>query len=179
MKKKGQSLVTAESCTGGWVAQAVTSIAGSSEWFERGYVTYSNASKREALGVTRKTLLRYGAVSEPTAPDRKYDCPRERVAFETWEARTCERRMICRRAWCRLVEDDPTLDAGCKPRSRIQTGGWTIRSFHRDRFLPPACHTVAAVASLFQPQDLNTAVLSEVVIESEGSSDVTGLEYCE
>ena len=60
-------LVTAESCTGGWAAQAVTSVAGSSEWFERGYVTYSNAAKREALGVANKTLLRHGAVSEPTA----------------------------------------------------------------------------------------------------------------
>ena len=60
-------LVTAESCTGGWVAQAVTSVAGSSDWFERGYVTYSNAAKREELGVSRKTLLRHGAVSEPTA----------------------------------------------------------------------------------------------------------------
>ena len=67
LKKKGQILVTAESCTGGWVAQAVTSVAGSSEWFERGYVTYSNAAKREALGVSKKTLVRYGAVSEPTA----------------------------------------------------------------------------------------------------------------
>jgi len=60
-------LVTAESCTGGWVAQAVTSVAGSSGWFERGYVTYSNASKREELGVPRKTLERHGAVSEETA----------------------------------------------------------------------------------------------------------------
>ena len=67
LKKKGQTLVTAESCTGGWVAQALTSVAGSSNWFERGYVTYSNAAKREALGVTKKTLLRHGAVSEPTA----------------------------------------------------------------------------------------------------------------
>ena len=67
LMKKGQSLVTAESCTGGWVAQAVTSVAGSSDWFERGYVTYSNAAKREALGVSGKTLLRHGAVSEATA----------------------------------------------------------------------------------------------------------------
>jgi nicotinamide-nucleotide amidase len=67
LKMKGQTLATAESCTGGWAAQAVTSIAGSSEWFERGYVTYSNAAKRESLGVSKKTLLRYGAVSEPTA----------------------------------------------------------------------------------------------------------------
>ena len=60
-------LVTAESCTGGGVAQAVTSIAGSSEWFERGFVTYSNASKEEMLGVATKTLQAYGAVSEETA----------------------------------------------------------------------------------------------------------------
>jgi nicotinamide-nucleotide amidase len=60
-------LVTAESCTGGWVSQAVTSVAGSSDWFERGYVTYSNAAKREALGVPARILDRYGAVSEQTA----------------------------------------------------------------------------------------------------------------
>ena len=67
LKNKGETLVTAESCTGGWVAQAVTSIAGSSAWFERGYVTYSNAAKREELGVHKATLARHGAVSEPTA----------------------------------------------------------------------------------------------------------------
>jgi len=67
LKKKGRILVTAESCTGGWVAQAVTSVAGSSGWFERGYVTYSNAAKREELGVSKATLARHGAVSEQTA----------------------------------------------------------------------------------------------------------------
>ena len=67
LKANHSMLVTAESCTGGWVAQAVTSIAGSSDWFERGYVTYSNAAKREDLGVARATLERYGAVSEQTA----------------------------------------------------------------------------------------------------------------
>lgn len=67
LQDKGQTLVTAESCTGGWVAQAMTSIAGSSDWFERGYVTYSNAAKHEDLGVSGTTLLRHGAVSEPTA----------------------------------------------------------------------------------------------------------------
>jgi nicotinamide-nucleotide amidase len=60
-------LVTAESCTGGWVAQAVTAIPGSSDWFERGFVTYSNAAKRELLGVKKKTLQKHGAVSEETA----------------------------------------------------------------------------------------------------------------
>jgi nicotinamide-nucleotide amidase len=67
LQAKGQTLATAESCTGGWVAQAVTSVAGSSDWFERGYVTYSNAAKREALGVPKRILDRYGAVSEQTA----------------------------------------------------------------------------------------------------------------
>jgi len=60
-------LVTAESCTGGWAAQAVTAIAGSSAWFERGFVTYSNEAKHEMLGVREETLNRYGAVSEETA----------------------------------------------------------------------------------------------------------------
>jgi nicotinamide-nucleotide amidase len=63
----GERLVTAESCTGGWVAQAATSVAGSSAWFDRGFVTYSNEAKREMLGVPARTLLRHGAVSEPTA----------------------------------------------------------------------------------------------------------------
>jgi nicotinamide-nucleotide amidase len=60
-------LVTAESCTGGWAAQAVTAVSGSSAWFERGYVTYSNDAKRELLGVRAATLARHGAVSEQTA----------------------------------------------------------------------------------------------------------------
>ncbi len=60
-------LVTAESCTGGWVAQVVTSVAGSSAWFERGFVTYSNDAKHEALGVPWEVLKAHGAVSEETA----------------------------------------------------------------------------------------------------------------
>ena len=63
----GALLVTAESCTGGWVAQVITSVPGSSQWFERGFVTYSNAAKEEMLGVERATLERHGAVSEETA----------------------------------------------------------------------------------------------------------------
>ena len=62
-------LVTAESCTGGWVAQAVTAVTGSSEWFERGFVVYSDAAKQEMLGVRRETLDRHGAVSEQTAQE--------------------------------------------------------------------------------------------------------------
>lgn len=67
LKSAGVALVTAESCTGGWVAQAVTSVPGSSAWFERGFVTYSDAAKAEMLGVRRATLERHGAVSEETA----------------------------------------------------------------------------------------------------------------
>jgi nicotinamide-nucleotide amidase len=67
LKSQGATLATAESCTGGWIAVAVTAVAGSSDWFERGYVTYSNASKREALGVRQATLASRGAVSEETA----------------------------------------------------------------------------------------------------------------
>jgi len=64
LKSHGLMLATAESCTGGGVAQAVTGIAGSSAWFERGFVTYSNLSKQEMLGVAEATLIQYGAVSE-------------------------------------------------------------------------------------------------------------------
>jgi len=60
-------LATAESCTGGWVAQALTAIAGSSGWFERGFVTYSNAAKMEMLHVKANTLQAHGAVSEQVA----------------------------------------------------------------------------------------------------------------
>ena len=69
LQAAGAKLVAAESCTGGWIAQAVTSIAGSSAWFERGFVVYSNEAKVELLGVSGETLERYGAVSEETARD--------------------------------------------------------------------------------------------------------------
>jgi nicotinamide-nucleotide amidase len=67
LKAARRMLATAESCTGGWAAQEVTSIAGSSAWFERGFVTYSNDAKRELLGVRADTLASHGAVSEQTA----------------------------------------------------------------------------------------------------------------
>ena len=67
LKAARAKLVTAESCTGGWAAQVVTSVAGSSAWFERGFVTYSNEAKRELLGVQESTLHAHGAVSEETA----------------------------------------------------------------------------------------------------------------
>ena len=64
---RGWMLACAESCTGGWAAQVITAIAGSSAWFERGYVTYSNVAKQTSLGVPEETLARHGAVSEETA----------------------------------------------------------------------------------------------------------------
>ena len=59
-------IVTAESCTGGWIAKVFTDAAGSSRWFECGYVTYSNEAKARDLGVSWRTLKEHGAVSEPT-----------------------------------------------------------------------------------------------------------------
>ena len=67
LQARGAWLALAESCTGGGAAQAVTEIAGSSAWFERGFVTYSNLAKIEMLGVPEGTLQRHGAVSEATA----------------------------------------------------------------------------------------------------------------
>jgi nicotinamide-nucleotide amidase len=64
---RGEFLTAAESCTGGWLAQSVTAIAGSSGWFDRGCVTYSNAAKVDMLGVAENTLERHLAVSEATA----------------------------------------------------------------------------------------------------------------
>jgi nicotinamide-nucleotide amidase len=65
--KKSWFLSTAESCTGGLIAAACTDLAGSSRWFERGYVTYSNAAKTELLGVDAALIETHGAVSEPVA----------------------------------------------------------------------------------------------------------------
>lgn len=62
-------VATAESCTGGWVSEAITAIPGSSSWFDRGFVTYSNAAKQEMLGVKAITLDQFGAVSEETASE--------------------------------------------------------------------------------------------------------------
>lgn len=66
-RARGLTIATAESCTGGMVAAALTEIPGASDVFERGFVTYSNAAKIEALGVQPETLARHGAVSEPVA----------------------------------------------------------------------------------------------------------------
>jgi nicotinamide-nucleotide amidase len=66
LRTRGLVLATAESCTGGWVSEAVTMVSGSSDWFDRGFVTYTNAAKQEMLGVNAATLHAHGAVSEQT-----------------------------------------------------------------------------------------------------------------
>jgi nicotinamide-nucleotide amidase len=66
---RGERVATAESCTGGGVATAFTALAGSSRWFERGFVTYSNPSKQEMLGVSPLTLQDHGAVSPQTVAE--------------------------------------------------------------------------------------------------------------
>jgi nicotinamide-nucleotide amidase len=66
LRKQGHKLAAAESCTGGWVCQAVTEVAGSSAWFDCGFVTYSNIAKQQLLGVPESVLDTFGAVSEET-----------------------------------------------------------------------------------------------------------------
>lgn len=63
---RGWMMASAESCTGGWVAECITMVSGSSQWFDRGFVTYTNRAKEEMLGVRADTLRTQGAVSEQT-----------------------------------------------------------------------------------------------------------------
>ena len=67
LRRNGFQLVTAESCTGGWVSACCTAVAGSSDWFSHGIVSYSNEAKQRFLGVQSETLARWGAVSEAVA----------------------------------------------------------------------------------------------------------------
>lgn len=69
LKAHGRVLALAESCTGGWIAKVCTDLPGSSAWFERGFVTYSNLAKSECLGVGQASLQRFGAVSEMVAAE--------------------------------------------------------------------------------------------------------------
>ncbi len=69
LKAKGNTIATAESCTGGWIAQTITDVPGSSAWFDRGFVTYSNAAKVQMLAVSPQTLEKHGAVSAETATE--------------------------------------------------------------------------------------------------------------
>ena len=67
LTQRGEKLCTAESCTGGLIAKTLTDLAGSSDWFDRGFVTYSNAAKTDMLAVPAQLIERYGAVSEAVA----------------------------------------------------------------------------------------------------------------
>ena len=67
LANNGKKLATAESCTGGLIAKSLTDLAGSSAWFDRGFVTYSNEAKSEMLAVPKNVIEEYGAVSEPVA----------------------------------------------------------------------------------------------------------------
>mgnify|MGYP001607769440 CR=1 FL=1 len=69
LKSRALMLATAESCTGGWIGAAITDVPGSSDWYERGFITYTYISKREMLGVKAQTLDRHGAVSEQTVKE--------------------------------------------------------------------------------------------------------------
>ena len=64
LKEQGKTVTTAESCTGGWVAKVLTDISGSSDYFQRGFVTYSNEAKHQMIGVKDESLQQYGAVSQ-------------------------------------------------------------------------------------------------------------------
>ena len=64
LKARKLMMAAAESCTGGWIGQAVTMVPGSSNWFDRGFVTYTNEAKQDMLGVSAETLKEFGAVSE-------------------------------------------------------------------------------------------------------------------
>lgn len=66
LKMRQATVTAAESCTGGWIAKVFTDISGSSAWFERGFVTYSNEAKQQMVGVHSETLAQFGAVSEQT-----------------------------------------------------------------------------------------------------------------
>jgi nicotinamide-nucleotide amidase len=66
LKARKLMMAAAESCTGGWIGQAITMVPGSSKWFDRGFVTYTNEAKQEMLGVSADTLRQFGAVSEQT-----------------------------------------------------------------------------------------------------------------
>ncbi|ADP11619.1 competence damage-inducible protein A [Erwinia sp. Ejp617] len=74
---RGASVTTAESCTGGWIAKVLTDVAGSSAWFQRGFVTYSNDAKQQMIGVTEQSLTQFGAVSEQVVSEMAQGALRE------------------------------------------------------------------------------------------------------
>ena len=102
LEARGWRVSTAESCTGGLLAGAITDVAGSSGWFERGFVTYSNEAKTEMLGVRTETLAAHGAVSEPTAREMAAG------ALERSAVGPRYRRDRRRRAFRRICRESPS-----------------------------------------------------------------------
>ncbi len=136
-------MVTAESCTGGWIAQAATAIAGSSEWFDRGFVTYSNEAKMDMLGVPASTLEKFGAVSGETA--------RAMVAGA----------LVASRADCGVAVTGIAGPSGGSSEKPVGTVwfGWCVRGrepiaacrrFHGDRESVRAQSVVEALAGLIE-----------------------------
>lgn len=80
LKARGWKLATAESCTGGMIAASCTALAGSSDWFERGFVTYSNEAKTDSLGVDAQLIAQHGAVSEVVARAMAFGAVRHSLA---------------------------------------------------------------------------------------------------
>ncbi|MDF7662867.1 nicotinamide-nucleotide amidase [Erwiniaceae bacterium L1_54_6] len=80
LKARKATITAAESCTGGWIAKVFTDISGSSAWFERSFVTYSNDAKQQMVGVQASTLARFGAVSEQTVREMAAGACKEAVA---------------------------------------------------------------------------------------------------
>lgn len=80
LKKQGKTITCAESCTGGWIAKVLTDIAGSSDYFHRGFVTYSNEAKHQMIGVTEASLQKYGAVSEQVVSEMALGALKEAAA---------------------------------------------------------------------------------------------------
>lgn len=118
LRQRKLLLATAESCTGGWISQVITATAGSSEWFERGFVTYSNVAKQELLGVSPETLKRFGAVSRETAREMVQGALRNSqaqvalavtgVAGPTGGTATRPVGTVCF-AWCRIDHEPIAL----------------------------------------------------------------------
>lgn len=80
LKAQGKTVTTAESCTGGWIAKVLTDIAGSSDYFQRGFVTYSNEAKHQMIGVTDASLQQFGAVSQQVVEEMASGALKEATA---------------------------------------------------------------------------------------------------
>ena len=118
LRERQQKLVTAESCTGGWVAKCITDVAGSSQWFDRGFVTYSNEAKVGLLGLSDSLLVEYGAVScETVQKNGFWSSCKQRCTDCDGSQRNCRTRRWYRTeaggdSLVRLATDGKTLSNG-------------------------------------------------------------------